>query len=123
VIHGRVEDTGIEPGVLAKLFSDGVRPQAIVTTNDSIAIALIDELESLGHRVPHDVSLVGFDGSRVGALSRVGLTTVAQPVAEMARRSAELLLERVLGEVPEERQHVRLAPRLIVGASTAPAAG
>ena len=76
------------------------RPEAIVATNDNIAITLIEQLESLGCRVPDDVSVVGFDGSRVAALSRIGLTTIAQPVEQLARSSVELLLQRVLGDIP-----------------------
>ena len=92
---------------------------AIVTTNDHMAINLIEQLESSGRRVPDDVSIVGFDGSRIGAHPRIGLTTVAQPVEQLARSSLDLLLERVLGEIPSERRHVRLEPKLIVRTSTA----
>jgi DNA-binding LacI/PurR family transcriptional regulator len=123
VIHAQVGDAGIEPRDATALFQADDRPEAIVATNDNIAIALIEQLESLGYRVPDDFSVVGFDGSRVGALSRIGLTTIAQPVEELARSSVELLLARILGESPEERRHVRLEPRLIVRASTAPAGG
>jgi DNA-binding LacI/PurR family transcriptional regulator len=56
----------------------------------------------------------------VGGLSRIGLMTIAQPVAELARSSVDLLLGRVLGELPEERRHVQLEPRLIVRSSMAP---
>jgi LacI family transcriptional regulator len=122
VIHGSVGDAGIEPHAFTSLLEVEDRPQAIVATNDNIAIALIEQLESLGYRVPEDFSVVGFDGSRVAALSRIGLTTIAQPVEQLARSSVELLLQRVLGDSPDERQHVRLEPRLIVRSSTAKAA-
>jgi DNA-binding LacI/PurR family transcriptional regulator len=90
-----------------------------VATNDNIAITLIEQLESRGWRVPDDVSVVGFDGSRVAALHRIGLTTVAQPVEQLAQLSVELLLDRIHGETPPERRHVRLEPKLIVRTSTA----
>ena len=121
VIHGQVGETGIEPRDFTALFEADGHPEAIVATNDNIAIAFIEQLESRGYRVPADVSVVGFDGSRVGALSRIGLTTIAQPVEQLARSSVDLLLERVLGDAPGERRHVRLEPQLIVRASTAPA--
>jgi LacI family transcriptional regulator len=120
VIHGQVGEAGIEPPDIGRRFEGDARPDAIVATNDNIAIALIEHLESLGYSIPRDLSVVGFDGSRVGGLSRIGLTTIAQPVAELARSSVDLLLGRVLGEIPEERRHVQLEPRLIVRSSTAP---
>jgi LacI family transcriptional regulator len=121
VIHAQVGDAGIESGDAAGLLQSDDRPGAIVATNDNIAIAMMEQLESLGYHIPEDFSVVGFDGSRVGALSRIGLTTIAQPTGELARASVDLLLARILADVPEERRHVRLEPRLIVRASTVPA--
>lgn len=118
VIHGDV--AGHRLSRLNVLFAGDGEPQAIVATNDNIAIMLIEQLESQGRLVPANVSIVGFDGSRVGAHPRIGLTTIAQPVAELASASVDLLLDRVRGETPLQRRHVRLAPRLIVRASTAP---
>jgi DNA-binding LacI/PurR family transcriptional regulator len=118
VIHGG-DDADAADRLTALLDRDG-HPAAIVTTNDSMAIDLIEQLESSGRRVPEDVSIVGFDGSRVGGHPRIGLTTVAQPVERLVRSSLDLLLERVLGEIPAERSHVRLDPTLIVRTSTAP---
>ncbi len=118
VIHG---DSGIgvdQPGDFAEFFGRGGLPEAIVATNDNIAITLIEQLEARGWRVPDDVSVVGFDGSRVAALHRIGLTTIAQPVEQLAHISVELLLDRVAGESPHQRRHVRLEPQLIVRTST-----
>jgi DNA-binding LacI/PurR family transcriptional regulator len=118
VIHG---DSGVgvdQPGDFAEFFGRGGLPEAIVATNDNIAITLIEQLEARGWRVPEDVSVVGFDGSRVAALHRIGLTTIAQPVEQLAQISVELLLDRVAGESPTQRRHVRLEPRLIVRTST-----
>ena len=118
VIHGGVGVDGSDR--LTELLQREDHVGAIVTTNDHMAINLIEQLESSGRRVPDDVSIVGFDGSRIGAHPRIGLTTVAQPVEQLARSSLDLLLERVLGEIPAERRHVRLEPKLIVRTSTAP---
>jgi LacI family transcriptional regulator len=123
VIHAQVGDAGIESGDAEGLLQADDRPEAIVATNDNIAIAMIEHLESLGYRVPEDYSVVGFDGSRVGALSRIALTTIAQPTEELARASVDLLLARILGNAPEEPRHVRLEPRLIIRSSTASAGG
>jgi LacI family transcriptional regulator len=62
--------------------------------------------------------VVGFDGIALGALARVGLTTVAQPLAEMARVGVELLLGRVARPDRAPRT-VLLEPELVVRATTA----
>ncbi len=123
VIHGGVGVDADASHRLTELLQREDHVGAIVTTNDHMAINLIEQLESSGRRVPDDVSIVGFDGSRIGAHHRIGLTTVAQPVEQLASSSLDLLLESVLGEIPAERRHVRLEPKLIVRASTAVPSG
>jgi LacI family transcriptional regulator, repressor for deo operon, udp, cdd, tsx, nupC, and nupG len=118
VLHGDSGVGGDQPDNFVEFFQRGGLPEAIVATNDNIAITLIEQLEARGWRVPDDVSVVGFDGSRVAALHRIGLTTIAQPVEQLAQISVELLLDRVAGESPTQRRHVRLQPQLIVRTST-----
>jgi LacI family transcriptional regulator len=118
VMHGDSGRDGDRPGNFVDFFERRGLPDAVVATNDNIAITLIEQLESRGWRVPDQVSVVGFDGSRVAALHRIGLTTIVQPVEQLAHISVELLLDRVLGKIPGDRQHVRLEPRLIVRTST-----
>ncbi len=118
VIHGNGGQGGDQPDNFVKFCERHGLPEAVVATNDNIAITLIEQLESRGWRVPDDVSVVGFDGSRVAALHRIGLTTIGQPVEQLAHFSVELLLDRVAGEIPPERRHVRLEPKLIVRTST-----
>jgi DNA-binding LacI/PurR family transcriptional regulator len=118
VMHGNSGQDGDQRDSFVDFFERGGLPEAVVATNDNIAITLIEQLESRGWGVPDDVSVVGFDGSRVAALHRIGLTTIAQPVEQLADFSVDLLLDRVLGEIPPERRHVRLEPTLIVRTST-----
>jgi LacI family transcriptional regulator len=94
------------------------RPTAVVAANDYTALRLIETLERAGLAVPGDVSIVGFDGIEIGALSRMALTTIAQPGDELARRAVELLINRIgRGHDAPLEQH-RLAPRLVVRGST-----
>jgi LacI family transcriptional regulator len=96
-------------------------PTAFVASNDYNAIRLLDALERVGARVPHDVSVVGFDGIALGGLTRIGLTTVAQPREQMAAVAVGALVERIEG-AGSERLHVRLDPELVVRTTTAPPA-
>jgi LacI family transcriptional regulator len=90
---------------------------AFVAANDLIAVELIDTLESSGLRVPDDVSVVGFDGTDLGAHPRIGLTTVAQPRGELIAHGLELLRTR-LGGYDGPPRGVRLAGELVVRATT-----
>lgn len=86
--------------------------------NDLAAVALVEALERAGRTVPGDASVVGFDGIALGGLARVGLTTVVQPLEEMARAGVELLLQRVADPGRPPRT-VLLEPELVVRATAA----
>ncbi|ADO44109.1 LacI family DNA-binding transcriptional regulator [Ketogulonicigenium vulgare] len=73
------------------------RPTAILGSSDDAAIAFIGAAARLGLRVPEDVSVVGFDGSAVGAHTIPPLTTIAQPARAMGERAAYMLLEQARG--------------------------
>jgi LacI family transcriptional regulator len=94
-------------------------PQAIFATNDIIAFGVIRAANSLNLRVPDDLSVVGFDDIEMAHMFDPPLTTVAQPIAEMAERVVHILLERIAGTLPMEFQQSVLIPNLVVRESTA----
>lgn len=107
---------------LARALDGAEPPTAIVAANDFTAIRAIEALESLGREVPRDVSVTGFDGIALGALSRVSLTTVAQPKERLASSGVRLLLDRITQGYEAPLRRERLKPSLVVRGSTAPPA-
>jgi LacI family transcriptional regulator, galactose operon repressor len=91
---------------------------AVAAANDILAIELVDRLEQAGRHVPADVSVVGFDGIAVGALARIGLTTVAQPHEELAAAGMRLLLDRIAAGFDGPPRRILLEPRLVVRSTT-----
>jgi len=70
-------------------------PTAVFCGNDVIALGAWDAAISGGLRIPEELSVIGFDDIEMTAWDSIGLTTVRQPLAEMARVSAELLVGRL----------------------------
>ena len=70
-------------------------PTVILCSNDSVAIGAYNAARGLGIRVPEDISLVGFDDLPMAAWETFDLTTVRQPMEEMAHTSVALLLDRI----------------------------
>lgn len=99
--------------------TDLAEATAVAAANDIVAIELVDQLERSGCNVPGDVSVVGFDGIAVGALRRIGLTTVAQPHEELAAAGIRLLLDRVANRFEGSPRSIFLEPQLIVRTTTA----
>jgi DNA-binding LacI/PurR family transcriptional regulator len=67
----------------------------VFASNDLMALGAIEALQTAGRRVPDDVRVIGFDDSSVGALSRPALTSVRQPIEEMAAERARILLDTI----------------------------
>ena len=77
----------------ARLLADGRRFTALFAEADVMAIGAIRALRDHGLRVPEDVSVMGFDGLPLGSFLVPQLSTIGQPVQQMARRSVEILTD------------------------------
>ena len=91
---------------------------AIFCFNDIAAIGAIRALKDAGLSTPGDVSVVGFDDIQSAAYSTPSLTTVRQPLLEMGKRGAQVLLERIANREKEFPSEIVMAPELIVREST-----
>jgi DNA-binding LacI/PurR family transcriptional regulator len=87
---------------------------AVFAASDQMAVAAVGELVGTGRVVPDDVAVVGFDDAEAALLSRPPLTTVVNPVSEMAARAVALLLERMRGRAVDSEV---LTTRLVVRGS------
>jgi LacI family transcriptional regulator len=92
-------------------------PDALIAPSDNDALALLSRLQRRGLRIPHDLALVGFDDEEFAAETLPSLTTVGQPLGEMARRATQYLLDRLDGLERGLYQDV-LPNRLIVRESS-----
>jgi LacI family transcriptional regulator len=117
--HPMAPEIGYKPmqGLLEKT-SDFT---AIFCFNDIAAIGAIRALKDAGLTVPGDVSVVGFDDIQSAAYSTPSLTTVRQPLLEMGKRGAQVLLERIADREKQFPSEIVMAPELIVRESTGPA--
>lgn len=108
-----------QPSVAAAMemmFDSAHDPTALLAMSDRVALFAMDWLKQHGRRVPEDVSVVGFDGVPEGAESLPALTTIEQPMGEIARRAVAAILDDA---VPDGRDELDLS--LVVRGSTAAA--
>ena len=122
VIPGdHTEESGIRA---ARTLLDGGRLDgpdavtAVLASNDRTAAGFLDTVFRSGVAVPQQMSVVGYDDSRLARLAYINLTTVAQDVPELARRAVSTVVGR-LAE-PGEPADIRLEPRLVIRGTTAP---
>lgn len=94
-------------------------PSAVFALNDMMAIGAIAAANDLGIRVPQDLSIIGFDNIALGTVVTPALTTMAQPIPEMAFQAISLLLDRLNGNRQDMNQRIILEASLVVRGSTA----
>lgn len=102
---------------LAKCLQHNPAPDAIICSNDTMAIGVIDEArENHDIHIPNDISVVGFDGITSSAWQSYQITTIKQPVEKLVKAAVEMLLEHI--ENPDSPPEARvLTGALIKGNS------
>ena len=93
------------------------RPQAIFACNNTIGIGVFRALKSEKVQIPAEMALLIFDDVILADMCEPPLSVVAQPVAEIGKTAAQLLLARLRGDSTYEAREVVLPPRLIVRGS------
>jgi len=118
VSHGRFQvEEGVDRTRILLRMPDP--PTAIVTGNDLQALGVYQVARELRLHIPEDLSVVGFDDLPVARWVGPPLTTVRQPLVDMAETAAELVLALARGERPPQAR-VELSTELVVRESTAP---
>ncbi|WP_108396579.1 LacI family DNA-binding transcriptional regulator [Devosia submarina] len=113
-IHETRESRASTIAALEAIFAAAEVPTGILAMSDMVAMFAIDWLIQNGWSVPGDVSVIGFDGVPEAALSTPKLTTIEQPMKEIARLAVEAALDGT--QVTGRRV---LEPRLVIRESTA----
>jgi LacI family xylobiose transport system transcriptional regulator len=94
-------------------------PTAIFAGKDLQAMGVYRVAHELGFAIPKDVSLIGYDDIRVAQWLGPSLTTVRQPLTEMAEEATRMVLRLAAGDTLQT-ERLELATELVVRASTAP---
>ena len=80
--------------------------------SDTVALGVMRALSDLGRQVPRDVSVLGVDGMEIGQYVTPRLSTVAQPVEEIARESVDILMDMIEQGAPP--RHITVEGRLVL---------
>ena len=109
---------GYEHGL--RLLQRADRPTAIFAGSDYQCLGVMRAVRELGLSIPEDVSVVGYDDIPLAQWLGPSLTTVRQPLREMAGTATQMVLSLAAGERPANLR-IDLATELVVRESTAPA--
>lgn len=118
-VQDEIDHFSMENGYVTakKLLEAGTEVTAVYAASDSLAIGASRAVLEAGMRIPEDISVAGYDGIELGEYYNPKLTTIKQPVDEMAKRTIRLLLDVIGGR--QEHQQIIFPAELVVRESTA----
>jgi len=96
-----------------KLLASPLRPTAVVTSSDLVAIGALNAFLSSGIMVPSDLSLVGFDDIILASYVYPSLTTIRQPKFDMGQRGVKILM-KLMSQVEEHSPMVEIIPPQLI---------
>ncbi|WP_052337227.1 LacI family DNA-binding transcriptional regulator [Nocardioides alkalitolerans] len=116
-LASRVEDLVTSGREAAGVLLDEAAPTAFVCASDTLAMGVLHQLAERGLRPGHDVAVVGFDDSPVAQVVPGGLTSVRQPLEEVAVQIVQRL-GKLIGRRERFGSGALLTPRLVVRGSS-----
>lgn len=109
----RVLEAGLEGGNQLIDQAGSKLPTAVICSSDTVAMGVIGVLSARGIRVPHDMSVTGFDDLMLSRLTSPPLTTLHQPLSEITRHALDAIID---GQ--RKAKVIRLPLTLITRSST-----
>ncbi|MFD2831164.1 LacI family DNA-binding transcriptional regulator [Corticicoccus populi] len=100
--------TGIQQGM-----EKDMNITAVFAGNDLLAVGAVRGLKELSLSVPEDVSIIGFDNSKITRVIDPPLTTIAQPIQELGEKVMDMIIENIQNKDMRKRKEV-LLPELVV---------
>ncbi len=105
---------------LATLMAQTAPPTAVFCGNDLMALGAIQMANTLGLRVPEDISIIGYDDQVIAAYTRPPLTTVLLPNYEMGRQAARLLMDVAISQKTPYAKLIKVECPIVVRGSVGP---
>ena len=108
------EHIGLEIMALPKM------PDAIFAGNDALALGIINYLTKVGMKIPHDVSVLGFDNTAYAESALIPLTTVSQTPYQLGFTMGDQMISELSAGPEHVHQHIIFKPHIVMRESTQP---
>ena len=96
-VYANPDDFGFETGYIGTnyLLSNYKELTSLFATTDEVAMGALSAIWKMGLRVPDDISVIGFDDNTTSAMTAPPLTTIHQPIDDIACLAVKLLIEKI----------------------------
>ncbi|OKL36853.1 LacI family DNA-binding transcriptional regulator [Domibacillus mangrovi] len=92
--------------IMKKTLENKKYPTAVFAISDDLAVGAMNCLLDYGFQIPKDISVVGFDASKISIVCRPRLTTVEQPIELLAKTGIEKLIANIGSSIKEKKTYV-----------------
>ena len=111
--YGDAELTGIGSKAADILLKTRKKlPEGIIAINDMVALGMISRFQSLGIKVPEDISIIGIDDTYLSSYMSPALTTISSPMYKMAQQMLKRLISRIEGQKLKPKEFLYM-PKLV----------
>ena len=90
---------------------------AIFALSNTIVLGAMKAIREVGLRIPEDIAIISFDDNMYMEYLTPAITRVSQPVGDMAKLAAKILLDRINNPTDNRVSQLKLSPSIIYGAS------
>jgi len=115
----RAGDGTLSEGMAQAPYLKALGCTAILSGNDQMAAGVLSWAKSSGVKVPSELSVIGYDDSPIASLLTPSLTTLQNPVVEIAGPTAKAMIDKIEGR-PRQFQQTIVTPRLLIRESSGP---
>ncbi|WP_078577967.1 LacI family DNA-binding transcriptional regulator [Salipaludibacillus agaradhaerens] len=112
------ETTRDNEEVIKRLFDDHPEVDGIFASDDLIAANVMRESRKRNISIPNDLKLIGYDGTQTTRILLPELSTIEQPIKDIAEKCVDILIKQIDGEREDIQQHTILPVRLIDAETT-----
>ena len=113
---GRADALGY--AAMKRMLDQPEHPDAVFCYSDLLAVGAVRAAREMGRRVPEDIAVIGCGNLSLSAYLEVPLSSVDQGVGELGEAASRLALELIGSKVLRASQQLRVAPKVVVRAST-----
>lgn len=120
--HGRnpitYETLGDNEATINKLFEEHPEVDGIFASDDLIAATVLRVAKKRNRKIPYDLKVIGYDGTDTTKVLLPELSTIAQPIKDIAETCVDLLIKQIDGKWDEKEQQTILPVKLIESETT-----
>lgn len=112
------EVTGNNIDIVKKLLDENPYVDGVFASDDLIASTVIREAKKRNRKIPKDLKVIGYDGAETTRILMPELSTIEQPIKEIAEKCVDILIMQIDGKWDENQPNLTTLPVHLIDSKT-----